>query len=65
LPTPWIQTHKLLPSPSAHCQAWELEELNVVQWQLLEQQKLTGSSLPVWPQLRLFVGLSLIFQQWM
>jgi hypothetical protein len=28
-------------------QPWELEQLNVVEWQFLEYQKLTGSSLSV------------------
>jgi hypothetical protein len=30
-----------------HLQSWELQQLNVVQWQFLEDHKLTGSSLPV------------------
>jgi hypothetical protein len=47
-----MQTQKLLESPSAHHQSWELELLNVVQWQFLEQQKLTATALPVWPQSR-------------
>ena len=61
LPSVSIQTRKLLPSPSAQYQSWELEQLNVVQLQFLEQQNLTGSSLPVWSQSRVFVGLNTHF----
>jgi len=52
-----MQAQKLLTSPSAHRQSWEFELLNVVQWQFLEQQKLTASALPVWPQSRVFLRL--------
>jgi hypothetical protein len=56
-----MQAQKLLERPSVHHQSWELELLNVVQWQFLEQQKLTASALPVWPQSRVFVGLNTHF----
>ncbi len=52
-----VLTQKLLLSPSAQYQPWEREQLNVVQCHFLEQQKLTGSSLTVWSQSHLFVGL--------
>jgi hypothetical protein len=42
-------------------QPWELQQLHVVQWQFLEKQKLTGSSLSVWHKSRLFVGLNTHF----
>jgi hypothetical protein len=37
-----IQVQKLLESPSAHHQSWELELLNVVQWQFLENHLCTA-----------------------
>jgi hypothetical protein len=50
----------LLPRPLTHRQAqsWELQQLHVVQWQFLEKQKVTASSLPGWHQSRLFFGLN-------
>jgi hypothetical protein len=42
-----MQEQKLLDNPSTHHQPWEFELLNVVQWQFLEQQKLTASVLSV------------------
>jgi hypothetical protein len=57
-----MKTQKVLESPSAQYQSWELELLNVVQWKFLEQQKLTASALSVSPQSRVFVGLNTHFQ---
>ena len=64
LALPPMQAQELLTSPSAHRQSWELELLNVVQWKFLEQQKLTASALPVWPQSRVFVGLHVNSPSW-
>jgi hypothetical protein len=56
-----MQAQKLLESPSSQHQSWELELLNVVQWQFLEQQKRTASALSVSPQSHVFVGLNTRF----
>jgi hypothetical protein len=54
LPSASIQTHTLLPSPWPLWQSSEFEQLHVVHWQFLDQERLTRSVASVWRQSCLF-----------
>ncbi len=48
--------HTLLPSPWSHWQTSEFEQLYVMHWQFLDQERLTRSTVPVWNQSWLIFG---------